>query len=276
MDSKEKLVKATAKLNDYLLELVNEFQITEAELRQVVTFLTQVGLHDEFQLLSDVLGISVVVDNITYGEDAPGTAHNVEGPLYRAAAPLRTPPVKLCADDEKGDILFVSGQVVAAGDERPLAVAMLDVWQTNQYGYYENQDEKQTEFNLRGRMLTDEQGWYEFRTIVPSAYEVTRGGPVGELLKALGRHAWRPAHIHFKVSCDGFAPLTTMLFMPGDPWLGSDAISAVKESLIARLEKHDSAEEMRQQGADRPFYTCRYDFALKQSDTNRERKSYAS
>jgi catechol 1,2-dioxygenase len=276
MDSKEKLVKATAKLNDYLLELVNEFQITEAELRQVVTFLTQVGLHDEFQLLSDVLGISVVVDNITYGEDAQGTAHNVEGPLYRASAPLRTPPVKLCADDEEGDILFVLGQVVAAGDGRPLAVAMLDVWQTNQYGYYENQDEKQTEFNLRGRMLTDEQGWYEFRTIVPSAYEVTRGGPVGELLKALGRHAWRPAHIHFKVSCDGFAPLTTMLFMPGDPWLGSDAISAVKESLIARLEKHDSAEEMRQQGVDRPFYTCRYDFALKQSDTNRERKSYAS
>lgn len=276
MDSKEKLVKATAKLNAYLLELVNEFQISEAELRQVVEFLTQVGLHDEFQLLSDVLGISVVVDNITYGEDALGTAHNVEGPLYRAVAPLRTPPVRLSADDEEGDILFVSGQVVAAGDGRPLARALLDVWQTNQYGYYENQDERQAEFNLRGRMLTDEQGRYEFRTIVPGAYEVTRGGPVGNLLKALGRHAWRPAHIHFKVTRDGFAPLTTMLFMPGDPWLGSDVIGAVKESLIARLEKHDSAEEMRQQGVDRPFYTCRYDFALKQSDTNRERKSYAS
>lgn len=265
MDSQEKLIKASAKLVPYLHELVNEFQVTESELRQMVDFLTQVGQQGEFQLLFDVLGISVLVDDITYGHDSAGTAHNVEGPLYRPGAPLRKPPVKLCRDDEEGDILFLSGRVTSAEDGHPLAGAMLDVWQTNKHGYYENQDETQPEFNLRGRLLTDEQGRYELRTIIPGAYEVTRGGPVAELLLALGRPAWRPSHIHVKVSCDGFAPLTTMLFPPGDPWLQADTINAVKESLILELEKHDSPEDMRARELDRPFYTCYYDFSLKAS-----------
>lgn len=263
MDSKEKLMQASTKLIAYLQELVTEFQLNESELRQVVGFLTRVGQQDEFQLLFDVLGISVIVDDITYGHEYDGTAHNVEGPLYRPGAPLRTPPVKLCGDDEEGDILFVSGQVIAAEDGHPLIRAMLDVWQTNRRGYYENQDESQADYNLRGCLLTDEQGWYEFRTIIPGAYEVTRGGPVADFLLALGRHAWRPSHIHVKVTCDGYAPLTTMLFMPGDPWLQSDAINAVKEPLIVRLEKHESPEEWRERGLERPFYTCQYNFSLK-------------
>jgi catechol 1,2-dioxygenase len=265
MDSRQKLIEASAELFEYLQKLVIKYQVTEPELRQAVSFLTQVGQQDEYQLLFDVLGISVIVDDITFGQEQDGTAHNVEGPLYRAGAPVRTPPVKLCADDEEGDLLFVSGQVMAADDKRPLAHTMLDVWQTNQHGYYENQDESQADYNLRGRLLTDEHGRYEFQTIVPGAYEVTRGGPVGDLLLALGRHAWRPSHIHFKVTCDGFAPLTTMLFMPGDPWLRSDTINAVKESLIVKLEKHESAEEMRKREVTRPFYTCHYDFALKKA-----------
>ena len=263
MDSKQKLLQASTELIAYLHELVTRFEVNESELRQVIAFLMQVGQHDEFQLLFDVLGISVLVDDITYGHDSGGTAHNVEGPLYRAGAPLRTPPVKLCCDDEEGDILFVSGQVTAVEDGRPLAGALLDIWQTNQRGYYENQDASQPAYNLRGRLLTGQQGRFEFCTIVPGAYEVTRSGPVAELLLALGRHGWRPGHIHVKVSCEGFAPLTTMLFMPGDPWLQSDAINAVKESLVVQFERHESEAEMQERGIDRPFYTCRYDFSLK-------------
>ena len=262
MDSQEKLVKASAQLVPYLHELVNKFQVSESELRQMVDFLTRVGQQGEFQLLFDVLGISVLVDDITYGRESAGTAHNVEGPLYRPGAPLREPPVKLCRDDEEGDVLFLSGRVTSAEDGRPLVGAMLDIWQTNQRGYYENQDETQPEFNLRGRLLTNEQGRYELRTIIPGAYEVTRGGPVAELLLALGRPAWRPSHIHVKLTCEGFAPLTTMLFMPGDPWLQSDTINAVKESLIVKLERHDSLEETRARDLDQPFYTCHYDFSL--------------
>lgn len=262
MDSKEKLLRISDELIVYLQELVTRFEVNESELRQVVSFLTQVGQRNEFQLLLDVLGISVLVDDITHGREHDGTAHNVEGPFYRADAPLRTPPVTLCRDDEEGDILFISGQVRAAADGRPLVGAMLDVWQTNRRGYYENQDESQPEFNLRGRLLTGEQGRFEFRSIVPGAYEVTRSGPVADLLLALARHGWRPSHIHIKVSCAGFAPLTTMLFMSDDPWLQSDAINAVKDSLIVNLEKHDSQADMRERGVDRPFYTGRYDFSL--------------
>lgn len=263
MESREKLQQISTELIAFLQELATRFEVNESELRQVVAFLTRVGQQDEFQLLFDVLGLSVLVDDITYGHESDGTTHNVEGPLYRAGAPLRTPPVRLCRDDEEGDILFISGQVTAAQDGHPLAGAMLDVWQTNRHGYYENQDTSQPDYNLRGRLLTDEHGRFEFRTIVPGAYEVTRSGPVADLLLALGRHGWRPSHIHVKVSCDGFTPLTTMLFMPGDPWLESDAINAVKDSLIVTLERHESQAEMRERGVDRPFYTCRYDFSLK-------------
>lgn len=263
MNSREKLLRISDELIAYLQELVTRCEVNESELRQVVDFLTRVGQQNEFQLLLDVLGISVLVDDITHGREHDGTAHNVEGPFYRADAPLRTSPVALCRDDEEGDILFISGQVTAAGDGRPLAGAMLDVWQTNVHGYYENQDESQPEFNLRGRLLTDEQGQFEFRTIVPGAYEVTRSGPVADLLLALKRHGWRPSHIHIKVSCAGFTPLTTMLFMSGDPWLQSDAINAVKESLIVNLEKHESRQAMQERGVNRPFYTGRYDFSLK-------------
>ena len=259
MDSKEKLLRVSNELIAYLQELVTRFEVNENELRQVVTFLTRVGQQNEFQLLLDVLGISVLVDDITHGQEHDGTAHNVEGPFYRADAPLRT---MLCRDDEEGDILFVSGHVTAAGDGRPLPGALLDVWQTNRQGYYENQDASQPDYNLRGRLLTDEQGRYEFRSIVPGAYEVTRGGPVAELLLALNRHGWRPSHIHLKVSCPGFVPLTTMLFMSGDPWLQSDAINAVKDSLIVELEKHESQADMQARGIDRPFYTGHYDFSL--------------
>ena len=262
MNRNEKLRQVSAELMAYLQDLVTRYQVNEGELRQALGFLTRVGEQDEFQLLCDVLGISILVDDITYGHTSAGTEHNVEGPLYRPGAPLRTPPVTLCREDEEGDILFVRGRVTAAEDGHPLAGALLDVWQADQRGYYENQDDSQPEYNLRGCLLADDQGQFEFRTIAPGAYEVTRGGPVADLLLALGRPAWRPGHIHVKISCAGYAPLTTMLFLPGDPWLQKDAISAVKDSLIVTLERHDNQREMQERGVKRPFYTCRYDFSL--------------
>ena len=108
---------------------------------------------------------------------------------------------------------------------------MLDVWNANGKGDYENEDPTQPDYNLRGRLLTDENGRYEFRTAVPGPYEIGKGGPVGEFLKAIDRHAWRPAHIHFKLSHVGYKSVTTMLFLDGDPWIESDSIGAVKKSL---------------------------------------------
>jgi len=176
-----------------------------------------------------------------------------------------TSPGHLCAADENGDILFVYGQILSADGRQPLSHATLDVWQSNEHGDYENQDENQPDYNLRGRLQMDSEGKYEFSTIVPGPYSIAKSGPVGRLLKALDRHDWRPAHIHFRVSCEGQKTLTTMLFVPNDPWIDSDAIGAVKESLVMKFDWHDDSAEMKERGVNRPFYTCRYDFVLKPS-----------
>ncbi|MBI3301792.1 MAG: hypothetical protein HYZ72_06905 [Deltaproteobacteria bacterium] len=146
---------------------------------------------------------------------------------------------------------------------RDVAGALVDVWQTAPNGLYENQEPHQPDYNLRGRMLTDEQGHYEFQTVVPVSYQIPTDGLVGTLLRTLGRHAWRPAHIHFKVSADGYEPLTTMIFMEGDPYLDRDAVFAVKNSLVVALEKHDSPQEAAKRNVTAPFYTASYEFGLK-------------
>lgn len=269
-----RLDEVTKKLTESILGVVEKLEVTETELLKAIDFLNEVGKKGEFHLLSDVLGVSVFVDQITQKNIAVEnmTPHNVEGPLYRSEAPILKTPAHLCQPDEPGDILIMHGQVSAIGSDRPIANALLDVWQANEHGDYENQDESQEDFNLRGRVLADEEGKYEIRSIVPGGYDIGKGGPVGEFLKAIGRHAWRPAHIHFKVSGEGATPLTTMLFVPEAPWLESDSIGAVKDPLIMEFKKVDDPAEYKKRGLNRPFYICEYDFKLQEakvlSETN--------
>ena len=241
---------------------VRDLRITEPEVRTALEFLAEVGRTAEWQLLSDVLGISVAVDANTHHPANGATASNVEGPFYRAGAPLAEPPVRLCEDREPGEVLLVSGQVREAGTRRPLAGAMLDVWQTNHAGLYEHEDPEQPDWNLRRRLRTGADGGYEFRTVAPSAYQIPHDGPVGRFLAAVGRHPWRPAHLHLKVTADGHQPLTTMLYLAGDPWLDDDTIFSVKPELTVALTRHERAEEISARGLDRPFSTAAYDFAL--------------
>jgi protocatechuate 3,4-dioxygenase beta subunit len=255
-----KLVPAMAKLVAAMHETIAEYGIDEAEWRQAIAFLGEVHEAGEWFLLSDVLGVSVLVDQVTHGNEAVGTEHSVEGPFYRPGAPLRT---QIARDDEPGHVCFFSGQVVSAADGEPIPGALLDVWQAAANGRYEQEDPEQPEMNLRGRLHAGGDGRFELRTIVPPAYEIPKSGPVGRLLAALGRHAWRPAHFHLKLSAEGFQPLTTMIFMAGDPWLDSDTIGAVKPSLVAKLERHDDPGELAARGLDAPFFTCRYDLALR-------------
>ena len=260
-----RLIDLTNKLTTSILDVIEQLEVTETELLQAIDFLNKVGEKGEFHLLSDVLGISVVVDQITQQNIAAEnmTPHNVEGPLYRSEAPILQSPAQFSKPDEEGDILIIHGQVSSIDTNRPIGSALLDVWQANEHGYYENQDESQEEYNLRGRVLTDKEGKYEIRTIVPGGYDIGRGGPVGDLMKAVGRHAWRPAHIHFKVTGEGVIPLTTMLFVPDAPWLETDSIGAVKDPLIMDFKKVDDPEEYKKRGMDRPYYICHYDFKLR-------------
>jgi protocatechuate 3,4-dioxygenase beta subunit len=259
MDRNARLKIITGRLVEQLRATMVEYEVTEPELMQVLGFLNEVGRDGQFILLSDVLGLSVAANNLTH-PDAPGaTPANVEGPLYRPGAPLRPPPVALCAADEPGTPLIVSGRVLAAADGRPLPGARLDVWQANDAGRYENEDPGQPDFNLRGRFTADDAGRYEFRTVVPGAYHIAGDGPVARLLTALGREDWRPGHVHAKVEAEGFAPLTTQLYMPDDPRLGADAIGAVKPRLVVALVESTAPPG---RGRDRPSRTCHFDFAL--------------
>lgn len=259
----DRLTTLTQAFMENVLALVRDHRITNDELHDLLAFLTDVGRHDEFQLLADVLGLSVAVDNATHaGTAAAATAHNVEGPFYRPGAPWLSDPARLASHDEDGDVLWVSGQVQSARGGGPVPNAMLDVWQANARGRYENEDPAQADYTLRGRLRADDRGRYRFRTVAPAAYEVDQGGPVGRMLRTMGRHAWRPAHIHLKVEGEGYEPLTTMLFVPGDRWLASDAIGAVKAPLVMTVTKHTRADAVQPDGSRGPFQAAQYDFVL--------------
>jgi protocatechuate 3,4-dioxygenase beta subunit len=258
MDADERLGPAIDRLSAALREVVEELGVTEPELRAALAFLGEVGRAGQLPLLSDVLGVSVAVDDVTYGAQRQGTASSVEGPFYRPGAPIRT---QICRDDEPGDVCFVSGRVTDATTGAPLAGAWLDVWQAGAGGKYEHEDPTQPDYNLRGRLATDDQGSYELRTVVPPPYEIPPG-PVNRLLATAGRNRFRPAHFHVKLSREGYQPRTTQLFFDGGEHLDDDTIGAVKPELTGRLEKHDDPGQLGRRGLDRPFFTYAYDFAL--------------
>jgi protocatechuate 3,4-dioxygenase beta subunit len=231
----------------------------------VLGFLTEVGKQDEFVLLSDVTKTSVLVDSITHKDVSGVTPTDVEGPLYREDPPWREKPVKIYEEYEgvkNGDVLFVHGRVTST-DGAPISGAVLDIWQTGPDGGYDVWDERQPDYNFRGRFGVDEDGSYVFQTMVPKPYTVPTDGPVGRLLEAIGQHPWRPAHIHFKVEAEGHEPLITQVFFPDDPYLENDTIGAVKSALVRPLTRHESEEELARRGFDAPFYTCEFDITLK-------------
>jgi protocatechuate 3,4-dioxygenase beta subunit len=245
--------------------VIERHMVTEEEWSAVLAFLTDVGRHDEFILLSDVTKTSVLVDAISHEGETDVTPSDVEGPLYREDPPWRGKPVKLYEEYEgveNGDVLFVQGRVTSA-DGTPVSDAVLDIWQTGPDGGYDIWDERQPDYNFRGRFGVDEDGSYEFQTMVPKPYTVPTDGPVGRLLETTGQHPWRPAHIHFKVEAEGHDPLITQVFFPDDPYLENDTIGAVKPDLIRALRRHESDEELARRGLDAPFYTCEFDITLK-------------
>jgi protocatechuate 3,4-dioxygenase beta subunit len=263
--SGERLQKVLPDALAALHQVIERHQVTENEWQAVLAFLTEVGRHDEFILLSDVTKTSVLVDAISHEGETGVTPSDVEGPLYREDPPWREKPVKIYEEYdgvENGDVLFVHGKVASA-DGVPLSGAVLDIWQTGPDGGYDIWDERQPDYNFRGRFGIDEDGGYEFRTMVPKPYTVPTDGPVGRLLEATGQHPWRPAHIHFKVEAEGHEPLITQLFFPEDPYLDNDTIGAVKSALVRPLTKHESEEELTRRGLDAPFYTCEFDIKLK-------------
>jgi catechol 1,2-dioxygenase len=249
----------------HLHAIVRELEPTRAEWEQAIAFLTSTGqmcsdARQEFILLSDTLGVSMLVDAINHRREGGGTESTVLGPFYVPGA-QRMPLGASISKDGKGEPTLVSGRVIDTAGQ-PIADAKLDVWQTAPNGFYDVQDPQQPAFNLRGVFTTGVDGRYWFTTVKPSSYPIPDDGPVGEMLKAAGRHPYRPAHIHFIVTAPGFRPIVTHLFIAGDPYLDSDAVFGVKESLVVTPSRVDDAQRAHAAGIAAPFWEIAFNFAL--------------
>jgi catechol 1,2-dioxygenase len=245
-----------------LRSFILKHHISHEEYRHAVAFMCETAAKGEIPLLFDVF-LEATVDRVD-GAGRGGTETSVEGPFYASNAPLmKSPCVLPHRANEPGDILLTSG-TVRSTDGEPLGGAMLDMWQSDAQGAYShfNISEDQAPWNLRARVIADEKGRFEVQTWVPSPYQVPKDGPTGALLRGIGRHPWRPAHLHLRITHEACETLTTQLFFAGDPWLDSDVVGAVKQSLIVTPKKHEDAAEMRKLGIDKPYYTIAYDFAL--------------
>jgi catechol 1,2-dioxygenase len=256
-------------LMDTLRTFIRENRITHDEYRHAVAFLSEVGQKGETSLLCDVF-VEVTVDEVD-NKGRAGTITTIEGPFYLPDAPaFNSPCVLPQRSDEPGPMLFFSG-AIRSSTGGPLPGAILDLWQSDYNGRYSHFDipQQQAPYNLRGRVTTDRNGKFDVQTRLPGPYEIPKAGPTGALLAALGRHAWRPAHIHIKVEREGYRPLTTQLFLKNDPWIDSDVVQgAVKRALIIDPIRHDDPTELRQKQVAEPYYTLSFDFLLERSMAN--------
>ncbi len=266
--SNPRLKAVMTSLITHLHAFIRDVELTQEEWALGIQFLTRTGQmcddkRQEFILLSDISGVTMLVDAINHRSPDGATESTIFGPFYREGA-AELPMGASISQDGRGEPTVVTGRVLST-DGTPIANALMDVWETNENGLYEQQDPEQPDMNLRGKFRTDSEGRYGFVAIKPVSYPIQDDGPVGQLLRALGRHPFRPAHIHLLISAAGFAPVTTHLFVKGDQYLDSDAVFGTKDSLVVDFVRHNSAEEDARSQIAAPFYTVTYDFVLKPS-----------
>jgi hydroxyquinol 1,2-dioxygenase len=250
----------------HLHDFIREVRPTQEEWARGIAFLTETGqmcsgTRQEFILLSDTLGVSMLVDAINHDHQGAVTESTVLGPFYVEAAPEAP-----CGSDISGELpgepVFVSGSVATA-DGTPLAGAVVDVWHSDEDGYYDVQHSGEAaDLVARARFRTDEAGRFHFWSIKPAAYPIPHDGPVGKMLQAQGRHPWRPAHVHFMIAAPGHETLVTHVFVAGDRYLDSDAVFGVKDSLIRDFAEQPAGAAPDGRVLDRPWCHLAYDFRL--------------
>jgi len=252
----------------HLHSFVREVEPTEAEWWAAIDFLTRTGHtctdeRQEFILFSDMLGVTSLVDFINHRFSEGVTETTVTGPFHRVSNIEYENGANIAhgPEWERGEHTLVRGRVLDLADQ-PIAGAKVDIWQSDDLGFYDVQDGEQPEINLRGLFTTDENGAYWFRTVKPSSYPVPTDGPVGKMLEAIGRHPMRPAHIHCMVTAPGFKRLVTHVYVEGDEYLASDSAFAVKESLVVDFVKNESSDAAARFGFPGPFYEIEFDFVM--------------
>ena len=250
-----RLKQVMTSLIKHLHSFVREVRPTPDEWMTGIKFLTDTGhwsddKRQEFILMSDTLGVSMLVDFINYQAKAGMTESTVQGPFHRPGAPEYPLGAMVAKDPPDGEPCVVRGTIRSA-EGKPIAGAALDIWETGEHGY---DVQKGDPMDLRGIFRTDAEGKFWFRCVKPVSYPVPSDGPVGKMLTATGRHPMRPAHLHFMITAPGYDRLVTHIFVKGDKYLDSDAVFGVKESLIIDFKKNAAGE-----------WEAGYDFVLKPS-----------
>lgn len=249
----------------HLHDFAREVQLTEDEWARGIRFLTETGHitddnRQEFILLSDVLGLSMLVVAQNHAAPPGATEATVLGPFFVEGAPEVENGADI-ANGAAGRPSLVRGRVLDLAGE-PIEGATIDVWQSDEEGLYDVQrpagdDGAPPEAQARARLRSEQNGRFWFRSVLPEHYPIPHDGPVGAMLDALGRHPWRPAHLHFRIDAPGHERLITHVFRDGDPYLDSDAVFGVRASLVADWVRHDPDGIF-----DEPYYSLDYDFVL--------------
>ncbi len=251
-----------------LCKAIEDLDITPTEFWKGLEYLADTGARNEFGLLAPGLGLERFLDMRADEAEARaglqgGTPRTIEGPLYVAGAPTFTGFARL--DDgsqlEQAEVLFMQGTVYGA-DGTPVPGAKVEVWHADILGNYSFFDKTQSAFNLRRTILTDDQGRYQFRSIMPKGYGCPPDGTTQQLLNLLGRHGQRPAHIHFFVTANNHRKLTTQINIEGDKYLWDDFAFGSREGLVPAVHHIDNIQEISGKGLTAPFASIDFDFHL--------------
>ncbi|OQS34716.1 catechol 1,2-dioxygenase [Chromobacterium haemolyticum] len=261
--------RTRAIVNHLMRELcyaIEDFDIQPSEFWSAVGLLADAGRSGELGLIVPGLGLEHFLDMRADEAERKagllgGTPRTIEGPLYVAGAPLCECEARLDDGKDDGEPLFMRGQVLDSAGQ-PVPHALVEVWHANSLGNYSYFDQTQSAFNLRRSIRTDEQGRYRFRSIMPCGYSVPPDGPTDRLLRQLGRHGHRPAHVHFFISSPGFRKLTTQINIQDDPHLWDDFAFGTREGLVPDVQRVSSPEELRQSGVGKPFARIEFNFTL--------------
>ncbi|MFM0624867.1 intradiol ring-cleavage dioxygenase [Paraburkholderia xenovorans] len=264
----ERLKTVVTSLVRHLHAFAREVNLSENEWEQGIRFLTDVGhitddKRQEFILLSDTLGLSMLVTAMANRKPPGCTEATVFGPFFVEGAPAYRNGDDV-SNGARGEPCFVSGTVKGA-DGEAVPNARIEVWQADADGFYDVQHAGDDAHRARGVLHSLADGRYHFRSIVAEPYPIPHDGPVGRMLAALDRHPWRPAHLHFMITAPGYERLVTHVFREGDPYLDSDAVFGVRSSLVAQWKHHEAGTAPDGTSMTTPFSTLEFDFVLNRS-----------
>ena len=260
-----RLREVMAALVRHLHAFAREVRLTEEEFETGIDFLNRIGqathnAHNEGILFSDAVGLSTLVCLLNNGHNgATETASALLGPFWRMNSPRTENGGSIVRSETPGPALFVSCRVCDPRG-KPLEGVEVDVWQASPVGLYENQDERQCDMNLRGKFTTDSEGRFWFRSVKPAGYPVPTHGPVGDLLRAQGRHPYRPAHLHFLAFKSAYKTLITQVFVDDDEHLESDVAFGVTRHLIGDFRRGEGTPPSLEVKG--PWYRLDYEFVM--------------